>query len=175
MSASLMNAGVASRGSPTPRSMISIPRSAAACLACVRRTNGYVPCAARSGLTGSSAIEPLQQLVAADERRDLDALVAAVRVGGIAGPEVHGVDAREDQLGDGRPRLLGEDLGALLAELLHEGVVDRHRAGRSVAVDDELAARVAERVQPVLGLLGGLPGRVAVVDLGDRLVGHDVQ
>src|SRR5215217_392279 len=120
MSASLMNAGVASRGSPTPRSMISIPRSAAAC---VRRTNGYVPCAARSGLTGSSGIEPLQQLVAGHERRDLDALVAAVRVGGIAGAEVHCVDAREDQLGDGRPRLLGEDLDAPLAEPLHEAVV----------------------------------------------------
>ncbi len=113
-----MNAGVASRGSPTPRSMISIPRAAAAVLACVSRTNGYVPCASRSGLTFRSAIEAPQQLVAAHQRGHLDLLVASVGEGGFARAEVDRVDPREDELGDRRPRLLGRDLDAPRAAAL---------------------------------------------------------
>ena len=38
-----MNAGVSSRGSPMPKSMTSTPAAAAARVASLRRTNGYVP------------------------------------------------------------------------------------------------------------------------------------
>src|SRR5680860_294392 len=123
-----MKAGVASRGSPTPRSMMSMPRAAAAAFACVSRTNGYVPCAASSGLTGGSAMEALEQLVAAHERCDLDALVAPVRIGRVPGTEIDRVDALEGQLGDRRPRLLGQDLDAPGLQRIHERVGDRHRA-----------------------------------------------
>ena len=83
-----MNAGVASRGSPTPRSMISMPRAAAACLACVSRTKGYVPCASRSGFTRRSATEALEELVAAHEGGDVDLLVAPVAKAGSPGPRL---------------------------------------------------------------------------------------
>src|SRR5829696_6867759 len=139
-----MNAGVASRGSPTPRSMISMPRAAAACLAWVSRTNGYVPCASRSGFTRSSATQALQQLVAAHERGDVDLLVAPVRERGVAGPEVHGVDARADELGHRGPGLLRQHVGALRAQRVDERVRDRHGPGGGVAVDHELAVRLAE-------------------------------
>ena len=48
-STSRMNAGVSSRGSPIPKSMISTPAARSRARACSSRTNGYVPSPASTG------------------------------------------------------------------------------------------------------------------------------
>src|SRR5581483_11933579 len=127
-----ISGSVGSRGSPCPKSMISIPAAAASRLARSIRTKGYVPCADNTGETCTArtlaAQERAQGVVAALECRDLDALVASVRVACRAGAEVDGVQALRRELRDRRPRLLGLDLEPPdLAQPLHE-----RRAGRDV-------------------------------------------
>ena len=54
-----------------------------------------------------AAEEAPKCLVRVDERRDLDELVAAVRVSGVPGPEVDRVDPVRGEVRDVRPCLLG--------------------------------------------------------------------
>ena len=142
---------VGSRGSPWPKSRISIPASAASRFARSIRTNGYVPCAARTGETCTPERYPPCQTREAPERLeralelgDLDALVAAVRVPRRAGAEVDRVEPLAGELRDGRPGLLRlEREIAGLAEPLHERRVGRDVRRRRVRGDLEIARRPA--------------------------------
>src|SRR6266571_4729053 len=107
---------VGSRGSPWPKSTISIPTSTASRLARSSRTNGYVDCAARMGetctdrtLAGQKASKCLEGPV---ELGDLDPLVALMRVARRTRAEVDGVEAFRGELRDRRPGLLGQPLEA---------------------------------------------------------------
>ena len=80
-----------------------------------------------------AAEEARERLVRVNECRDLDELVAGVRVARVAGAEVDGVDAVPREVGDVRPRLLRLDLEiARRPELLDEGRLRRHASGRRV-------------------------------------------
>ena len=108
------------------------------------------------------------------ERRDLDELVAPVRVPGVPGTEVDSVDPVRREVGDVRPGLLR---------------LDRARAGRDERVDeralhDTAGRRMARdlerrgvRDQPeeiALGFLRRSVGCVAKVERRGRGVGNDV-
>src|SRR5437870_658912 len=104
---------VGSRGSPWPKSRISTPASAASRFARSMRTNGYVPCAERTGDTcirrKLAAHEHAKRSERPLELHDLDAFVPAMRVAGRARAEVDRVEALRGELGDGRPGLLRRD------------------------------------------------------------------
>src|SRR5688572_12482716 len=97
-----MNAGVSSRGSPMPKSMISTPAARSRTRACSSRTKGYVASPSRTGERRTlmpsrleapwkglaSRAERLEHLEAAQQRADLDELLALVSLRGRARPEV---------------------------------------------------------------------------------------
>src|SRR5258708_23753691 len=109
-SAWMIRGSVGSRGSPMPKSMTSRPCARRASAASFSRTDGYVAWPRRIGEMGTERTLPGEEtpqcLVAMDEGRDLDLLVATVGERRIAGPKVHGVDPTRGEVGDVRPRLL---------------------------------------------------------------------
>src|SRR5687767_8411976 len=120
-----MNAGVSSRGSPTPKSMTWRPSASAAAFRRSSSSNGYGSDPRRPGdrwtispflslplssaPPGRALQERAEHLVRSDQRGDVDPLVVPVSVLRVSGPEVHGVDACGPELRDGRPRLLRAD------------------------------------------------------------------
>ena len=155
-SASRMNAGVGSRGSPTPKS-ISVEAARARLGPPRRRAARTGTDRARRGRGESCTLrrcreEALQRGEGALELGDLDALVDGVRVPGRAGAEVDGVEPAGGEVGDVRPRLLRLDREpADLAQPLDERRA-RARRGRRGECCDDLELAPDELAQPRLRL-----------------------
>src|SRR5262245_50474908 len=91
LSAAMILGSVGSWGSPVPKSITSSPCASRSSAAWLRRTNGYVDWARRTGEIDISRLacqEPPKDFVDADERVDLDLLVAGVRIARRPGPEI---------------------------------------------------------------------------------------
>src|SRR3954471_5257989 len=135
-----MNGSVSSFGSPTPKSISSMPRARAAAFASSRRTNGYV-WSGDSGTALDPRHEPPQRVEAALERSDLDLLVDPVREPRRAGAEVDGDEAELRELRDGRPRLLRLDREpAELDQAREQRLVEVHVGRARMGQDLELGA-----------------------------------
>src|SRR6476659_7171561 len=142
-SASRMNAGVTSRGSPMPKSISSMPSAAASTFQSSRRAKGYCASSVSTGerrmrrtLPGK---EPLQGVVGPFELTDLHPLVDRVRVARPAGAKVDRVESPGGEVGDVRPRLLRLHLEAadgaqLLDERRSRCDVGRRRVGEDLDV-----------------------------------------
>ena len=108
-SASRMNAGVGSRGSPTPKSITSMPRRRASARQSSSRANGYCARPARMGESCTVNATARNRWSAAKVRSSSAISTRSstrVRVPGRAGAEVHRVEAAGGEIGDVRPRLL---------------------------------------------------------------------
>ena len=149
--ASRMNAGVSSRGSPTPKSISSRPASNASCLRRSSSSNGY---GSAFRIPGDSRINPPPPSPSprgtpaarrrTDERRRVDAFVVAMSVLRVARSEVDRVDADRCELRHGGPRLLrGPWPDPAARNRVDQRVVEAHGPRRRVADHRELG--VGER------------------------------
>ena len=172
-----MNAGVSSRGSPMPKSMhVDARGRAAARLASVSRTNGYVRRPAQDG--GEAHAHAANASQAARWQRTSAAIATdssrRCACAGSPGPKLTASMPGRAELGDRRPGLLGRDREAAARDQrCARRVRGGDRPGRRVGVDQQLAAR-AQLAQPRLGLRRAAAGRVAVVDVRLGAVGDHV-
>ena len=110
-----------------------------------------------------------------DERRDLDVLVAAVRLGGRPRAEVDGVDPCRAEVRDVRPGLFRLDSPrTCLEQLRQKRIVGHDASGRRVARELDLRGPRGERAQSFLGSLRRAIGRVPKADGCDSEVRDDV-
>ena len=160
--ASRMNAGVSSRGSPTPRSIKARPASIASCFRRSSSSNGYgstfrIPGDSSIYLALSSARNPRSTWHERTSASIVDALVVTMSVLRVARSEVDGVHAHHPELRDGGPCLLGGDVQSSRGpQALDQRVAARERAGRRVAHHRELGLAERDQLpQTRLGLHGG--------------------
>ena len=88
------------------------------------------------------------------ERRDLDLLVAAMRISRVPGAEVDRVDAVRREVGDVRPGLLGRDFRAPASTSAATRGCRDDAPPAGVARDVQRRARGNERAQKASRLLG---------------------
>ena len=162
-----MNAGVSSRGSPTPKSITGTPRASRSRLASVSRTKGYVRRPVRTGDGFTPAPRPRSARARgsrARARRPRSTRSRVCACGGSPGPKFTAAMPAAPNSATGVQACLGSMARSPAAISASTSGPGRDRARRRVAVDPQLAVAAAQLDQARLRLLRRAPGRVAVVD-----------